>query len=548
MSLLIDTIGNMRSIAPPFLIAPRPGVRIRTRLRVDAADERVLRAVGEYLGRLAGIDLATRCRLGCGSDRRADRKRALTAASSSRWAGALTRTSNDQWKRGWRNLHEARANLRRAIRVIDRRLAAPVGGRRGRVRGYASGAEHWQKQRRRQVLATRLARVEARIQQGRVSVVRGGRRLLRNRQHLEDTALTEAAWRVRWDAERWFICADGEADKAWGNETIRVHPDAGWLELKLPAVLVGLANRPHGRYRLSCPVRFSHRGDEWAAHAASCAVQYDISLDSNKGRWYLHASWTRPPVQPMTVQAAVAGGVVAVDLNAGHLACFAVDRHGNPTGPPITIRLELDGLPASTRDGRLREAVTLLLDHAGAAGCGGIAVEALDFADARAAGREIMGRGRRGRRFRGTVAGIPTRRFRDRLVQMAANRGLAVVAVDAAWTSVWGGRYWQTPLQARYPSRKLTRHHAASVVVGRRALGLGARRRPGMLDADRRISVASNCRPGRFTAPARGGHDPPATRPGGSIVLRKTGSGDRDRRGAQGTQDRSASPVSVDRH
>jgi hypothetical protein len=372
--------------------------------------------------------------------------------------------------------------------------------------------------------------------------------MVRARQHLEDAGLTEQQWRQRWDAERWFICADGEADKAWGNETIRVHPDAGWLELKLPAPLAHLANGPHGRYRLSCQVRISHRGDEWAAQAASGAVRYDISFDSMKRRWYLHASWTRPPVPPLTVQATVAGGVVAVDLNAGHLDCFVVDRHGNPTGLPITIPLEVDGLPASTRDGRLRAAITRILDHADAAGCAAVAVEALDFADARAAGRETMGRGRRGRRFRRTVAGIPTRRFRDRLVQMAANRELAVVAVDAGWTSVWGGRHWQAPLQARYPKRKLTRHHAASVVVGRRALGFGARRRPGTLDADRRIGVASNCRPGRITASARGGHDPPATRPGGSIGLRKTGRGDRDRRGAQVAQDRSASPVSVDSH
>jgi hypothetical protein len=128
---------------------------------------------------------------------------------------------------------------------------------------------------------------------------------------------------------------------------------------------------------------------------------------------------------------------------------------------------------------------------------------------------------------------------------MASSRGLAVVAMDPGWTSVWGGRYWQQPLQRHYPNTRVTRHHAASVVLGRRALGLGARRRLGTLDADRRIGVASNCRPGRVTGSGRGGHDPPATRPGGSIGLRKTGSGDRDRRGAQVTQDRSASPVSV---
>jgi hypothetical protein len=56
--------------------------------------------------------------------------------------------------------------------------------------------------------------------------------------------------------------ADGEAGKPLGNETIRVHPEEGWLELKLPAPLAHLANHPHGRYRLACPVRFIHRADE----------------------------------------------------------------------------------------------------------------------------------------------------------------------------------------------------------------------------------------------------------------------------------------------
>jgi hypothetical protein len=38
--------------------------------------------------------------------------------------------------------------------------------------------------------------------------------------------------------------------------------------MKLPAPLAHLANRPHGRYRLSCPVEFTCRGDEVAAQAA----------------------------------------------------------------------------------------------------------------------------------------------------------------------------------------------------------------------------------------------------------------------------------------
>jgi hypothetical protein len=58
-------------------------------------------------------------------------------------------------------------------------------------------------------------------------------------------------------------------------------------------------------------------------------------------------------------------------------------------------------------------------------------IEDLDFAGARSEGRERYGnrpsRGRRGRGFRRAVAGIPTARFRDRLVQMAANAGLHVI-------------------------------------------------------------------------------------------------------------------------
>jgi len=43
--------------------------------------------------------------------------------------------------------------------------------------------------------------------------------------------------------------------------------------------------------------------------------------------------------------------------------------------------------------------------------------------------------GKRGRAFRRIVAGIPASRFRDRLSQMAYNKGLAVIAVGASRSS-----------------------------------------------------------------------------------------------------------------
>jgi hypothetical protein len=544
----------MRSITTPFVVAPPTGVRVQTRLRPSQHDAAVLGMVGEHLGRLAGGDLARRCAEGPGADSRTDRKRFLTPASSSRWAGTITRTSNDQWQRGWRNLLDARASLRRAIRVIQGRLAVPVGGRSGRIRGYATRQERWAKQQRLQHLQASLARVERRLGQGRVSVCRGGRRLARARHRLEDANLTEGQWRQRWAAERWFICADGEADKALGNETIRVHPEQGWLELKLPGPLAYLANRPHGRYRLSCPVRFTHRADEWAAQVTSGAVRYDIDFLPGRGRWYLSASWRLPAPPAATVQEAVAAGVLAVDLNAGHLACWQIDPDGNPVGVGVDIPVVLDGLPASIRDGRLRAAISRLLNLADQRGCTAIGIEDLDFADARASGRETMGRGRRSRRFRRVVAGIPTRQFRDRLSQMAANRGIAVVAMDPAWTSKWGATYWQRPLQARYPQRQITRHHAACVVLGRRALGLRARRRPGVPAPHRRMEAAerpsagaASYRPGRVGDRVRAGHDPPAIRPGSPIHEHKTGRGDRTWVGVQVVQNRSVPSVSADR-
>src|SRR6266498_1304966 len=203
-----------------------------------------------------------------GPPRRANRKRDLTAVSSSRWAGAITRTSEDQWRRAYANLLDARIGLRRAVERLQARLAVLVGQAQGhgrtRVRGYESQAERLEKQRRLQQLRSKLGEVE--------------------------------------------------------------------------------------------------------------------------------------------------------------------------------------GRPASTRNGRLRAAVAAIIRLARAGQCRSIMVEDLDFADTRQTGRGTLGRGKRGKRFRRTVAGMPTRAFRDLLVGMAANANLWLVTVDPAWTSRWGQRYWQEPL------------------------------------------------------------------------------------------------------
>ena len=89
----------LRQIARPFVADGPSGVSVRDRLKgLTTRDEKVLRLVGAHMGRLASRDLARRCRDGMdhSTDAWAERKRELTAESSSRWAGSVTSDTHDQ--------------------------------------------------------------------------------------------------------------------------------------------------------------------------------------------------------------------------------------------------------------------------------------------------------------------------------------------------------------------------------------------------------------------------------------------------------------------
>ena len=334
--------------------------------------------------------------------------------------------------------------------------------------------------------------------------------------------MTEPQWREKWDAARMFLTADGETGKPGGNETIRVD-EAGRLRIKTPAALV---DRFGTHLVITTPVGFAHRGQQWAARVtARHAVRYDISFDPARGRWYLDASWKTNPEPVPALAELRAGPVLGVDLNADHLAACVLDSSGNPIGEPATIAVDTAGLKASHRDGRVRAAITALLDHAQRHDCAAIVVENLDFADTRATGRETLGRGRRGKRFRRTVAGIPTAKFRTRLTAMAARRGIAIIGVDPAYTSKWGAQHWVAPLQQQTsdPST-VTGHHGAAAAIGRRGLGVAIRRRPAGPRTRQRTRAG--------TPPARPDHQPgttrrcrssgPPTPPRGARVHRRT--------------------------
>ena len=294
--------------------------------------------------------------------------------------------------------------------------------------------------------------------------------------------LTLDEWRQRWDAKRMFISADGEAGKAFGNETIRVAPHSGdeyTVTIRLPAPLSHLSNTPArtSTYRLSAPIRWHHLAGEWEAQASSDrAVGYAIRLDPDRERWYITASWSLPPKENRGVKdAAKSGRCLAIDVNSGHVDARILDVHGNPIGRPIRKNIPEKGSSAH-RLGALREAVSQLVKWAQRRGVTVIAIEKLNFADVRT--RQRGRRGKAGKTTRRKVCGIPTAKFVHTIASAAYRNGMVVIAVDPAYTSIWGARYWKKPLD-RSRRQRGDRHQAAAVVIGRRSQGHSEKRKDG---------------------------------------------------------------------
>ncbi|MGA5728010.1 IS200/IS605 family accessory protein TnpB-related protein [Streptomyces seoulensis] len=528
-------MGRVREVAVPYVVPAPAGVAARDRLKgLSRQDERVLRHVGDHLGALASRDLKARCIAGSvhGADAWAERKRVLTAESSSRWAGAITKATNDQWALARRGqLAHVRA-LEAEVCTVARRLALPLraAGDKRAAGGYRSRREWFAKSRRLRMLEDRLRSARADWRAGVVHVVRGGRRLLHSRQHLAAAGLTEQRWRERWETGRRFLQADGETGKRFGNETIRVTPD-GEVSIRLPAPLVHLANAPHGRYVLAGRVTFPHRGRQWRERvSANRAVAYRVHENVDRGRWYLTASWKLPSVRTAPLAVARANGLVGVDTNADHFAAWRLDAHGNPVGRPFRFGFDLTGT-AEHRDAQIRHALTRLLHWAKRHDVA-IAIEDLDFSAEKT--REKHG-GRK--RFRALISGMPVARVRSRLVAMAAEMGIAMIAVDPAYTSRWGAQHWQKPLTGK--RGRPTRHDAASIAIGRRALGFAIRRRAAPPRDDR--SDRRGHRSVQVGAGTRGREETRPRLPGPRTRFAGAGSG--AKAGDQGAHHRSGRPA-----
>ena len=127
----------------------------------------------------------------------------------------------------------------------------------------------------------------------------------------------------------------------------------------------------------------------------------------------------------------------------------SVSRHHRPAA----------GGPAVEHQGRAAgAAITSILTTAREHRASTVVIETLDFDEPAAAGANARRRphGDAGPGVRHQVAGIPAARFRDRLTHMACNTGIAVIAVDPAYTSRWAAQHWLAPIQQHHPKLPAT--------------------------------------------------------------------------------------------
>ena len=521
----------VRQLAASFVAVPPSGSSAQTRLEVTDADDAALWEMYRFGGRLRASDLRMLVETNAaGVDAGADERRALAAARkrnmtprwSSRVAGAAYRDNDELWALAMRNLHSHIDTLDERIAAIGERLGVPVGDKGGYRNRRTADAKRY----RLECAHRKRDKAQASLDANRPSICLGGKDLARLRHNLAEAGLTTGEWRLRHDAARGWLAVNGTSGEVLGNQTVRVDPDNGVLEILLPAHLAHLSNTPGPRrsWRLAAPVGFEHLREQWEERVRSrSAVRYELDyrfpVRNNAGGWYLTASWSYQQAPTPELCALRQHRTLAVDLNSDHVACCVIDAQGNPVGRPFDIAVlkEHDGVCWTTgqKDANIRDVVQRLIAAALAHGCRSICIENLNFSKYRKRGRDAK---KFGKRTRKTVMGMPTAVFRDRLVAMAHNTPapIHVIAVDPAYTSVLGRSLWLAILKESF-SKDCTSHQAAAVVIGRRGLGFLARRSVEVHEAEQKSRKRCFNRQGsiRNDAPDKTANPPSPSSPPG---------------------------------
>ena len=309
----------------------------------------------------------------------------------------------------------------------------------------------------------------------------GGRKLSNAQHHLKENGYADhAEWLTDWQAARtsqFFILGSRDETAGCQGCVARVQDDGSFLlDLRLPGdnggrVTIGPLRFPYGDEKLRAAI-LAHAGLSKAklpkitkqskAGKPYSRIVYPEHLSALSWRfqrdekgWRVLVSFGEPPVAVTTHTKA---GVLAVDLNADHLAWAELDRFGNPvaTGniPCVTY-----GKTTEQAAAIIEGAAITLSNRAKQAGKS-LVLENLDFSKKKGQITEVDGS-----RYARMLSSLFYRKIHAAICTRAAKDGVAVKMVNPAYTSVLGRLHWAD----RYG---LSVHEGAAVAIGRRELRL----------------------------------------------------------------------------
>ena len=379
---------QLRAIDAPF-VAPGPsGVAVRDRLKhLTAEDEKVLRLVGAHLGSLASRDLKSA--LPDGLEHSTRHVGGPQAGLDRGVVVALGRVDHEGHPRpvGAGPPLPARAHPEPGSRYPHADAPAVPAGR---GEGHQAGAgrlpvrssEWFHKSRRlRDAAGTGWTRRGPTVRPASCTSCGAADACSNTRHHLDAAQLTEHA------------VAAGAGRRSAGSWPPTGSPASGTATRRS-------ASRPDGEVSASsCPRRWRTwptprtAGTSWppGSRSRTGARSGRDRVDGEPGRrlphppgrpardrWYLTASWQRPAVQTIPLEAARAQGMIGVDTNADHLAAWRLD----PTATRSATRAASSTTcPAPPTTATPRSATPSPGCCTGPSACGvaAIAVEDLDF-------------------------------------------------------------------------------------------------------------------------------------------------------------------------
>ncbi|WP_066062046.1 IS200/IS605 family accessory protein TnpB-related protein [Neobacillus soli] len=316
-----------------------------------------------------------------------------------------------------------------------------------------------QKKRRLRNLGQKLKKLESDVQNKRIRICFGSKKLFHKQFHLEENQYkNHQEWRNDWlEARESQFLVIGSKDETYGNQTAT-------YDLK-NTLRLRVANHfadTFGKYIEFSSVIFPY-GQEWLDKAKVPSMGFTRSgspqkyyssityrfMKRKKG-WYVNATVERETPKAGTTND---NGLIGIDLNAGFLAICEIDRFGNPIHS-WTIKTPMYSRRKEQVLASMSDAVKAILDYAVFVHKD-VVIERLDFSRKKTQLREM------GPAYARMLSGFAYSTFQQLMESKAKKAGVKIKRVNPAYTSQIG----QMKFMARYG---LSSHQAAACMIARR--------------------------------------------------------------------------------